>query len=76
MALRRLRTAAGRLIPAPKWFARLRDERLLPPAERAQRGRYARIFAALRRAGIGRKGLYEAGDFTVAPRGRDRKSVV
>jgi hypothetical protein len=68
VALRRLRTAAGRLIPAPQWFARLRDGHSLPASERSQRGRYARIFAALRRAGIGRKGLYEAWDFTVASR--------
>jgi hypothetical protein len=69
VALRGLRTASGRLIQAPRWFARLRDGRSLPPAERAQRGRYARIFAALRRARVGRKGLYEAWDFTVASRG-------
>jgi hypothetical protein len=68
VALRRLRTATGRLIGAPKWFARLRDGGSLPRAERAQRGRYARIFTALRRAHIGRKGLYEAWDFTVASR--------
>jgi hypothetical protein len=68
VALRRLRAASGRLIPAPRWFARLRDGGSLPRAERAQRRRYARIFAALRRARIGRRGLYEAWDFTVASR--------
>lgn len=68
VALRRLRTASGRLIPAPKWFSRLRDRRRLPARERSQAARYARIFAALRRAHIGRKGLYEAWDFTVASR--------
>ncbi|HET6870536.1 MAG TPA: hypothetical protein VFH80_31775 [Solirubrobacteraceae bacterium] len=68
VALRRLRTSTGRLIPAPKWFSRLRDGRRLPASERSQAARYARIFAALRRAGIGRKGLYEAWDFTVASR--------
>jgi hypothetical protein len=69
VALRRLRTAGGRLIPAPKWFERLRDKRRLPAGERSQSGRYTRIFAALRRAHIARKGLYEAWDFTVASRG-------
>jgi hypothetical protein len=68
VALRRLRTANGRLIPAPKWFERLRDKRRLPARERSQAARYSRIFAALRRAHIGRKGLYEAWDFTVASR--------
>lgn len=68
VALRRLRTAQGRLIPAPKWFERLRDKRRLPARERSQAARYARIFTALRRAHIGRKGLYEAWDFTVASR--------
>ncbi|HSC04830.1 MAG TPA: hypothetical protein VLC49_15970 [Solirubrobacteraceae bacterium] len=68
VALRRLRTASGRLIPAPRWFERLRDKRRLPARERSQTARYARIFTALRRAHIGRKGLYEAWDFTVASR--------
>ena len=68
VALRKLRTASGRVIPAPKWFERLRDKRRLPAGERSQRARYARIFAALRRAHLGRKGLYEAWDFTVASR--------
>ena len=66
VALRRLRNGRGRLIPAPKWFERLRDGRSLPAAERPQRKRYALIFAALRRAGVGRRGLYEAWNFTVA----------
>ncbi|MGN6867893.1 MAG: hypothetical protein ACTHMY_05745 [Solirubrobacteraceae bacterium] len=68
VALRRLRTANGRLIPAPKWFERLRDKRRLPAGERSQAARYARIFAALRRAKIARHSLYEAWDFTVASR--------
>ena len=67
-ALRDLRTGSGRVITAPRWFARLRDGRPLPGAQRSQRGRYARIFAALARAGIARHGLYEAWDFTVASR--------
>jgi hypothetical protein len=68
IALRRLRDAQGRVIPAPRWFARLRDGRVLPAGERAQQKRYARIFAALARAGVRRRGLYEAWDFTVASR--------
>jgi hypothetical protein len=65
VALRRLRDAHGRLITAPGWFDRLRDGRVLLPAERAQRGRYARIFDVLKRAGVARNNLYEAWDFTV-----------
>jgi len=68
VALRNLRDAHGRVIAAPDWFERLRDGRPLLPAERSQRGRYARIFAVLKHAGIARAGLYEAWDFTVASR--------
>lgn len=66
VALRNLRTASGRVITAPSWFEKLRDGKRLPSNERSQRGRYDRIFAALRRAGIARSNLYEAWDFTVA----------
>jgi hypothetical protein len=66
VALRDLRNSHGGSIPAPSWFARLRDNRALPVGERA---RYAPVFAALARAHITRKGLYEAWDFTVASRG-------
>ncbi len=68
VALRNLRDARGHLIAAPGWFERLRDGRRLIPAERSQRGRYARIYAALKLAGISRHGLYEAWDFTIASR--------
>ncbi len=69
VALRDLRTASGRLIKAPAWFARLRDGRRLPAAERGQRSRYAAIFRVLRRAGVSRNaGLYEAWNFTVESR--------
>jgi hypothetical protein len=68
VALRNLRTATGQLIGAPKWFERLRDSRPLPANERSQRARYAKIFAALARAGVRRSNLYEAWDFTVASR--------
>lgn len=66
VALRALRTAGGRLIVAPGWFARLRDRRMLLGAERPQAARYAHIFSVLARAGIRRRSLYEACDFTVA----------
>jgi hypothetical protein len=65
VAIRWLRNARGRILGAPRWFERLRDGRPLPPNMRSQRGRYARIFAALGRAGIGRSSLYVAWDFTV-----------
>jgi hypothetical protein len=65
VALRRLRNASGRILGAPSWFAKLRDNRRLPANERSQRGRYAKIFTALKRAGIARASLYEAWDFTV-----------
>ncbi len=68
VALRNLRDAAGRVLPAPGWFARLRDGRSLLAAERSQKGRYQRIFRALHRAGIARGNLYEAWDFTIASR--------
>jgi hypothetical protein len=67
VALQNLRTANGRLIKAPAWFERLRDNRPLPGTERSQWPRYARIFWVLRHAGFptGSR-LYEAWDFTVA----------
>jgi hypothetical protein len=68
VALRDLRNARGGLIAAPDWFKRLRDGRPLLASERGQRVRYSRIFAALKRAGIGRRSLYEAWDFTVGSR--------
>ncbi len=66
VALRRLRDASGHVLSAPAWFAALRDGDRLTRSERGQRTRYAQIFRALRRAGIGRRNLYEAWDFTVA----------
>jgi hypothetical protein len=66
VALRDLRNASGQLIPAPRWFERLRDDRVLPPDERSQRARYETIFAALARAGIARENLYEAWNFTIS----------
>jgi hypothetical protein len=66
VALRFLRTATGRPISAPRWFARLRHGGRLTAAEHSQRQRYARIFKVLTRAGVARQSLYEAWDFTVA----------
>src|SRR5262249_38909559 len=66
VALRGLRDARGRPIAAPLWFQRLRDNLPLPRDERSQRKRYALIFKALRSAGVSRRGMYEAWDFTVA----------
>jgi hypothetical protein len=66
VALRFLRKANGRAIGAPRWFGLLRRGRHLPASVRAQRKRYARIFKVLARAGVARKTLYEAWDFTVA----------
>ena len=69
VALRNLRTAAGKLIKAPQWFQRLRDgvrcSRPSAPSARAT----STIFKALKRAGIARnESLYEAWDFTVGSR--------
>ncbi len=65
VALRNLRNARGRVIGAPAWFEKLRDNRALPRNERSQYARYARIFKVLNRAGVARHRLYEAWDFTV-----------
>jgi hypothetical protein len=67
VALRNLRTASGREIPAPPGFRYYRDD--LPSNESAidkQRGRFASIFRTLHEAGIARRNLYLAWDFTVA----------
>ena len=66
VALRNLRGSSGHLIAAPSWFERLRDAKTLPGNEQAQKARYTKIFASLKKAGITRSNLYEAWDFTVA----------
>jgi hypothetical protein len=66
VVLRSLYTASGDLIRSPPWFARLRTGRRLPAAEAAQFPRYLAILDLLARAGISRRNLYEAWDFTVA----------
>jgi hypothetical protein len=67
VALRRLRTAAGKPIQAPEGFRFYRDD--LPskrPAINSRRAHFERIFETLREAGIERRSLYLAWDFTVA----------
>ena len=68
VALRGLRNSSGQVIPAPTWFEKLRDSKPLPAKEQSQKSRYAKIFAALSKAGITRSNLYEAWDYTVASR--------
>jgi hypothetical protein len=67
VALRFLKTASGKAIQSPAWFARLRDGSRLPAELRGQRARYHGIFKVLRRAKIATDAsLYEAWSFTVA----------
>jgi hypothetical protein len=62
VVLRNLRTASGRRIRAQRSFRRVMAGR--GPAK--HRGRYRGIFRTLKRAGIGKRGLYLTWDFTVA----------
>ncbi|HEV2999451.1 MAG TPA: hypothetical protein VGW75_01835 [Solirubrobacteraceae bacterium] len=62
VVLRGLRTASGRRIRAPRSFRAI----LRGGGPRRYRARYRGIFRTLRRAGISRRGLYLAWDFTVA----------
>jgi hypothetical protein len=67
VAMRGLETADGEQIPAPGGFRYYRDH--VPskePAIEAQRERFKDIFKTLNKAGIKRKDLYLAWDFTVA----------
>jgi hypothetical protein len=67
VALRNLKDANGNTIPAPEWFARLRDGGSLPPEMRSQRKRYEAIFRELADAKVKRNdSLYAAWNFTVA----------
>jgi len=66
VALRSMKDASGQTLAAPDWFARLRDDRPLLKGEISQKERYGQIFKALKDAGIDRRTLYEAWDFTVA----------
>lgn len=67
VALRGLRTAAGKSIAAPAAFRIYRDG--LTSAQKAvnaRRAHFASIFASLKKAKVDRKSLYVAWDFTVA----------
>jgi hypothetical protein len=67
VAMRKLKNAAGKTIPAPAGFRYYRDN--LPskePAIEAQRDRFKGIFKTLNEAGINRNDLYLAWDFTVS----------
>ena len=67
VALRNLKTASGNVIPAPPGFRYYRDD--IPSGNRlinSQRDRFASIFRSLHGAGIARRSLYLAWDFTVA----------
>jgi hypothetical protein len=66
VVLRDLRRADGTRIPASAAFRYYRDDipSGQPPVER-RRGHFESIFHTLRKAGIGRHGLYLAWDFTV-----------
>ena len=69
VALRGLRDAGGAAIAPSPAFRTLRDRLPTRDADlRSRRGHFESIFRTLRRAGIGRRGLYLAWDFTVAGR--------
>ncbi len=66
VALRRLRSAEGRLLRPPAAFRVYRDRLITEqPEVEARRAGFERIFASLRRAEIPRRNLYLAWDFTV-----------
>ncbi len=67
VALRNLRTAEGEAIPAPAAFRYYRDDVASDqgPIEK-RRPHFERLFNTLKDAGIPRRGLYLAWDFTVA----------
>jgi hypothetical protein len=64
VAMRRLKDAHGHTLQPSPEFRALRDD--ADTAEADQRARYASIFQTLQRAGIARRDLYLAWDFTVA----------
>jgi hypothetical protein len=61
VVLRNLRRASGRRIQAPRSFRRV----MRGSGPTRYRARYRGIFSTLRRAGISKRGLYLAWDFTV-----------
>ena len=67
VALRNLKDANGQTIEAQAPFRALRDRRRTSdPSLERRRGHFEALFRTLRRAGIERKSLYLAWDFTVA----------
>ncbi len=67
VALRDLKTASGKAIPAPQGFRLYRDRiHTKMPVIEKRRPHFERIFATLKKAGIPRDHLYLAWDFTVA----------
>ena len=66
VALRNLRRADGSLIPAGPAFAAFRDGTPVSPVAEARRPHHERLFRELGAAGIGRRDLFLAWDFTVA----------
>jgi hypothetical protein len=67
VALRNLRDARGRTLNAQPAFRALRDRKANPEVD-TRRAHFEQIFDTLKRAGIKRKELYLAWDFTVASR--------
>jgi hypothetical protein len=67
VALRNLRDATGHPIDAQPPFRALRDKKPYPEVE-SRRAHFESIFKTLGRAGVKRKELYLAWDFTVASR--------
>src|SRR5918999_277074 len=67
VALRNLKDANGQTIEAQAPFRALRDHRRTSdPSLERRRGHFEELFKTLKRAGIKRKSLYLAWDFTVA----------
>ncbi len=69
VALRGLKNAAGRPLRAGRAFRVSRDRLRAGGVAERRRPHYERLFRTLRRAGVSRRGLYLAWDFTVASRG-------
>src|SRR5205085_5753673 len=67
VALRRMRDASGKIIPASASFALYRDAIITTnPAVESRRAHFESLFSTLAAAGIDRGDLYRAWDFTVA----------
>ena len=65
VALRNLRTASGKRIEPPRAFRKLKRGK----GPKRYRTRYRGIFSRLKRAGVGKKRMYLAWDFTVGSQG-------